>query len=89
MLASTARPSAPAIMNEVLTMPEASPDSVGATSLMAASSTGLRATPLPTPSSTIPGSTCTRKLPSDGESANSPSPAACSARPQASGARMP
>ena len=49
-LARTASPSAPPIMNEVLTMPEASPDSLGSTSLIAASSIGLKAIPAPKPS---------------------------------------
>ena len=44
-LTRTARPSAPPIMNEVLTTPEASPDSCGSTSPIAASSTGLKAMP--------------------------------------------
>ena len=54
-LASTARPSAPPIMNAVLTMPDASPDSSGATSLIAASSTGLKAMPAPKPSRSMLG----------------------------------
>ena len=49
-LARTASPSAPPIMNEVLTMPDASPASLGSTSLIAASSTGLNAMPAPKPS---------------------------------------
>jgi hypothetical protein len=49
-LASKGRPSAPPNMNEVLTIPEARPDSSGATSLIATSSTGFNAMPAPTPS---------------------------------------
>ena len=56
-LASTARPSAPPIMNAVLTMPDASPDSSGLTSLIAASSTGLKAMPAPNPSRIMLGRT--------------------------------
>ena len=48
-LARTARPSAPPIMNAVLTIPEASPASVGATSPIAASSSGLKVMPPPSP----------------------------------------
>jgi hypothetical protein len=60
MLASTASPSAPPIMNDVFATPEARPASLGATSLMAASSTGLSATATPTPSRIIAGSTSKR-----------------------------
>ena len=74
MLASTASPSAPPIMNAVLTMPEASPDSSGATSLIAASRTGLNAMPAPMPSRIMLGSTSTTKLPSTGARANSSKP---------------
>ena len=63
---STARPSAPPIMNEVFTTPEASPDSCGSTSPIAASSTGLKAMPAPMPSRIIEGSTSMTKLPSTG-----------------------
>ncbi len=59
-LARTARPSAPPIMNDVLTIPEARPDSCGSTSLIAASSTGLKAMPAPRPSSTMLGKMSTR-----------------------------
>jgi hypothetical protein len=44
-------------MNAVLTRPDASPDSLGATSLIAPSSKGLNAIPAPMPSSTMPGNT--------------------------------
>ena len=61
-------------MNDVLTTPEARPDSSGATSLIAASSTGLNAMPAPKPSRIMLGSTSTTKLPSTGARANSSSP---------------
>ena len=80
-LASTARPSAPPIMNAVLTTPEASPDSSGATSLMAASSIGLKAIPAPKPSRIMAGSTSITKLPSTGARANSTRPTAASDSP--------
>lgn len=89
MLASTARPSAPPIMKAVLTTPEARPDSLGLTSLIAASSSGLKAMPAPRPSSSMPGSTSIAKRPSTGARANSASPMAASHRPAASGRRMP
>ena len=54
-LASTARPSAPPIMNAVLVMPDARPASCGSTSLIAAISTGLKASPPPTPINSIAG----------------------------------
>ena len=76
-------------MNDVLTTPDARPDSLGATSLIAASSTGLKAMPAPRPSRIMPGSTSIRKLPSTGARANSASPSAASSRPAASGVRMP
>ena len=65
-LARTARPSAPPIMNAVLTTPEASPDSSGATSLMAASNIGLKAMPAPKPSTIMLGSTSTTNVPVHG-----------------------
>ena len=40
-------------MNDVLTMPEASPDSSGLTSLIAASSSGFIAIPIPIPRMTM------------------------------------
>ena len=46
-------------MNAVLTMPDASPDSSGLTSLIAASSTGLKAMPAPKPSRIMLGRTST------------------------------
>src|SRR6218665_4060370 len=67
----------------------ARPESDGATSLMAASSTGLKAMPAPRPSSTMPGSTSSTKLPLTGARANSASPMAGSHRPATSGLRMP
>ena len=87
MLASTASPSAPPIMNAVLTTPEASPDSSGATSLIAASSTGLNAMPAPIPSRIMLGSTSTRNEPSTGARAKSSSPTDASAQPD--GERRP
>ena len=88
-LARTASPSAPPIMNAVFTIPDARPDSLGSTSLIAASSTGLNAIPPPTPSRIMLGSTSTTKLPSTGARANSSSPAAASSSPAPSGCRMP
>jgi hypothetical protein len=89
MLTRTARPSAPPIMNEVLTTPEASPDSCGSTSPIAASSTGLNAMPAPIPSSTIAGSTSIMKLPPTGARENSARLTAAISSPAASGGRMP
>ena len=68
-------------MNEVLTTPDARPDSCGSTSPIAASSTGLKAMPAPMPSRTIEGSTSTTKRPSTGARANSARLTAASARP--------
>ena len=82
-LARTARPSAPPIMNEVLTTPEARPDSLGSTSLIAARSIGLNAMPAPMPSRIMLGSTSRRKLPSAGARAKSTSPTAASSSPVA------
>src|SRR5881275_2257832 len=64
MLARIASPSAPPIMNDVLTMPDASPDSSGFTSPRAARSTGLNAMPAPNPSRIMLGRTSTMKFPS-------------------------
>ena len=75
-LTSTARPRAPPIMNAVLTIPEASPLSVGATSPMAASSSGLKVIPPPIPMTSMAGSTSTTKLPSAGARANQSRPMA-------------
>ena len=47
----------PGDMNDVLTTPDASPDSLGSTSPIAASSTGLNAMPAPRPSRIMLGST--------------------------------
>ena len=88
-LASTARPSAPPIMKAVLTTPEASPASLGLTSLIAASSTGLKAIPAPRPSRIMLGRTSTTKVPSTGARAKSRSPTAASDSPVASGIRKP
>ena len=85
-LASTARPSAPPIMNAVLTTPEASPASSGATSLIAASRTGLNAMPAPMPSRIMLGRTSVTKLPPTGARAKSTSPTAARESPAASGA---
>ncbi|CAK0586711.1 Uncharacterised protein [Burkholderia pseudomallei] len=70
-------------------MPEASPESLGATSLIAASSTGLNATPAPTPTSIIPGSTCATKPPSAGARAKRARPAAAMTSPAPIARRMP
>ena len=59
----TARPSAPPIMNAVLTTPDARPASCGATSLIAASRTELNAIPAPKPSRIMLGRMSTRKQP--------------------------
>ena len=88
-LASTASPSAPPIMNDVLTTPEASPASLWSTSLIAASSTGLNAIPAPTPSRIMLGRTSTTKLPSTGARAKSRSPTEASPSPTANGSLMP
>ena len=47
-------------------MPEARPDSLSSTSIIAASRSGLKAMPAPRPSSSMPGSTSTTMLPSTG-----------------------
>ena len=86
-LASTASPSAPPIMNDVLTTPEARPDSSGPTSLIAASSTGLNAMPAPKPSRIMLGSTSTTKMPSTGARAKSSSPSR--REPEPDGERRP
>ena len=88
-LARTASPSAPPIMNAVLTTPDARPDSSGATSLIAASRTGLNAMPAPKPSRIMLGSTSATKLPPTGARANSTSPAAARISPVPSGLRNP
>src|SRR4029453_17886955 len=80
-LARIAKPRAAPIMNDVLTTPDASPASLGSTSLIAASSTGLRAMPEPKPRRIMLGSTSTMKLPSTGARANSANPAAASSSP--------
>ena len=88
-LASTARPSAPPIMNEVLTTPEASPASSGSTSLIAASSTGLNAMPAPMPSRIMLGRTSTTKLPSTGARAKSSEPGGGERQPDGERQPMP
>ena len=75
-------------MKAVLTRPEARPERDGSTSLMAASSMGLKATPAPSPSSTIAGSTSSVKLPSMGAREQRQSQGR-QRQPQASGPRMP
>ena len=76
-------------MKEVFTTPEARPDSLGSTSRIAASITGLSAMPQPMPSSSMPGSTWSMKLPPEGATANSPRPAAASSMPPAIGSLRP
>jgi len=76
-------------MNDVLTTPEASPASSGATSLIAASSSGFIAIPIPTPSTSMLASTSTAKLPSTGAREKSASPIATSAIPVTSGGLIP
>ena len=49
-------------MNDVLTTPEASPASSGATSLIAASSTGLKAIPAPMPRRIMLGMTSVKHV---------------------------
>ena len=88
-LARTARPSAPPIMNAVLATPEARPVSLCSTSLIAASSTGLNAIPIPNPTTIIGGSTSTRKLPPTGARANSRRPRAIRLIPTAIGRLTP
>ena len=76
-------------MNDVLTIPEARPASLGSTSLMAARSTGLNAIPAPIPSRIMLGSTSTRTFPSTGARAKRRRPIAASPSPVASGSRIP
>ena len=59
------------------------------TSLIAASSTGLKAMPAPNPSSSIAGSTSTAKLPSTGAREKRTRPTDGESSPTASGARSP
>src|ERR1051326_8487750 len=84
-----ASPSAPPIMNDVLTTPEARPDSSGGTSCIAASITGLSAMPQPMPRSSMPGMTCSMNDASFGHRAKRPNPAAESSMPATIGMRMP
>ena len=70
-------------------MPEASPDSSGLTSLIAASSSGFIAIPIPTPRMTMAGRTSTAKLASTGARAKSASPAATNPIPATRGSRVP
>ena len=76
-------------MKPVFTIPEASPDSLGLTSLIAAISTGFIAIPTPTPRTIIVGSTSVQKLPFTGARANSSSPSETSAIPTPIGRRVP
>ena len=76
-------------MKAVLTTPEASPDSLGSTSLIAAISTGFIAIPTPIPRMIIAGSTSSQKFPSTGARANSSSPSETSAIPTPIGSRVP
>ncbi|CUJ06400.1 Uncharacterised protein [Achromobacter aegrifaciens] len=76
-------------MKAVLTTPDARPDWLGSTSLIAASSIGLKATPAPRPSSSMAGRTSTAKLPSAGARANKASPSAAMNKPVANGPRIP
>jgi hypothetical protein len=88
-LAMTASPSAPPIMNDVLTTPDARPASRGSTSPIAASRIGLKPIPAPRPWSTMPGRMSTAKLASTGARAKSRIPTAMSERPARSGGLMP
>ena len=69
--------------------PEASPDSLGSTSLIAAISTGFIAIPTPMPRMTIVGSTSSQKVPFTGARANSSSPSETSAIPTPIGSLVP
>ena len=85
-----ARPSAPPIMNEVLTTPEARPDSLGSTSLIAASSSGLNAMPAPKPSRIMLGQDVDDEAAVDRRAREEHEPERPrAAGPTASGARMP
>ncbi|HTI34137.1 MAG TPA: hypothetical protein VL422_10710 [Miltoncostaea sp.] len=88
-LAMTARPTAPPIMNEVFTTPDARPNSAGPTPLIAASRIGLNAMPAPSPIARVPGMTSSGMLPSTGVRANRSSPRAIIPRPNTSGLRIP
>ena len=70
-------------------MPDASPDSLGSTSLIAAISTGFIAIPTPMPRISIVGRTSTQKLPSTGARANNSSPSETNAIPIPIGRRVP
>ncbi len=69
-LARTARPKAPPIINAVLTIPEARPESFGETSLIALNIKGLKAIPPPMPRRIMLGKTLSKKVPSAGAIAN-------------------
>ena len=69
--------------------PEASPDSLGSTSLIAAISTGFIAIPTPIPRMIIPGSTSSQKFPFTGARAKSSSPSETSAIPTPIGRLVP
>ncbi len=88
-LAITASPSDPPIMNAVLTTPEARPESVGFTSFIAASSSGLNEMPAAMPSSTIEGITSIITFASIGARPMIARPTAPRNNPIASGLRMP
>ena len=80
-----ARPSAPPIMNEVLTTPDARPASDCSTSLIAASSTGVKAMPAPKPSRIMLGARRrrTRRRPARAQAAGArPRPARARAERQ-------
>ena len=76
-------------MNEVFTTPDASPASLGSTSLIAASSTGLNAVPAPKPRRIMLGRTSETKLPSTGARTKSTIPREATSRPTTSGGLMP
>ncbi len=76
-------------MNAVFTTPDASPDSDGLTSLMAASSRGLNAMPAPNPKRIMAGNTSTTKLPPAGARAKAKSPMTARSMPTVRGGRRP
>ena len=76
-------------MKAVLTIPDASPASLGSTSPIAASSSGLKVMPPPMPIRIMPGSTSATKSPSTGACVNQSSPIAKKVNPTTSGGLMP
>ncbi len=70
-------------------IPEAKPVSLGETSLSAASSKGLKAIPVPSPSKIMLGSTWVSISPSTGAFANNANPVVPSAKPTANGLFTP